>query len=173
MKVLEYLANSEKKLEHYYTISKNSNYADIAFDLIATFSAQENHTILTKDNVMDYSNSVEHILFKYEPVLNYAKIESYLKLMPILATQMTKPSRYHKNTVIKLVLLTDSFNSQEDFLKSKKIVRKFHYSKAHKFYLYGWTDGYVFIENLQTGMELKSRSMRKVSYAMLEKQIEV
>jgi len=169
MKVLEYLTNSEKKLEHYYTISKNSIYADIAFDLAATFSAQENHTILTKNNVMDYSNSVEHILFKYEPVLNYAKIEAYLKLIPILARHMTKPSRYHKNTVIKLVLLTDSFNSEEDFLKIKKRIKKFHYSKAHKFYLHGWTDSYVFVENLQTGMELKSRAMRKTSYAMLEK----
>jgi hypothetical protein len=168
MKVLEYLSKSEKKLEHYYTIVKNTTYADISFDLSALFSAQENHTILTKNNIMDYSNSIEHILFKYEPVLSYAKIESYLETMPFLSAEITKPSRYHKNTVIKLVLLTDSFNSEDDFIKSTKLVKNFHYSKAYKFFLHGWTDGYVFVENLQTGIELKSRSMRKTTYAVVE-----
>lgn len=168
MKLKYYLKNTKNRLEKYYTISEDISYQNILFNIDAKFSAQETHTIITKNNVMDYSNSVEHVLFKYEPFLNYEKIQNYLHAFPSIVTKLTNPSRFHKSTIIKLVLITDVFDFKENEKKIQKIIKNFRFFKSYKFYFHGWTEGYVFVENLQTGAEFKSAGMKKVSYVAVD-----
>ncbi|MCI1209606.1 MAG: hypothetical protein LKF96_09205 [Treponema sp.] len=164
MNYTNYFSIVLKRFERYYTVTPNVSYGGILFDSDAVFSVHEDQTVLFKENVMDYSNSIEHCLFKYEPELSVDGVRSIVENFPVFSRELTNPSRYHKCTVIKVILVTDGFTSPQDEQFCTRMTKKFYFSKVHAFYLHGWTEGYLYIEDISHNNEYKNRRAGKSSY---------
>lgn len=144
----------EQRLASSCDILPDGIYNRKKYDMAALLLSRENQTVLFKENVMDYLESKEILLFSYD----YCEdaIQQELESLKETALSSAKPNRHHKSTVITHVFVyTHSVQPQ-----TKHSITAFRFSKSFRLYLWGWTEARTVLVDLSTGSVFTNAAAR-------------
>ncbi|MFA6856567.1 MAG: hypothetical protein WCR31_05100 [Treponema sp.] len=144
MKIDDYRALLTQRFEKYFDLSDNSICCGERYDLSAKYTARETQTVLFKENVMDFYDSKEICLVSFNADPSFIRAE--LTGLPDLTLKYTEPSRHHKSTVVTRVFVAESPEKE-----AVKLVKRFHFSKALRFYFWGYAESKTILVDLVSG----------------------
>ena len=147
-----------QRLEKYFDVLKNGTYNGRTYDITAQYHARENQTVLFKENVMDYyeTNEICLISFRGDPSF----ISTELSLLPAATVAAASPSRKHRSTTVTRVFVTDHAEKA-----AVRLVRRFHFSRAFRFYFWGYAESRTVLVDLSSQKvysDFAGRQQRKI-----------
>jgi hypothetical protein len=141
MKIDEYKTLLKQRFEKYFNLLDCNTWKGKTYDLAAQYTARESHTVLLKENVMDYYDSKEICLVSFNAAPSF--ILSELAVLPKLTLESSEPSRHHKSTVITRVFVTESPEKE-----AVRLIKRFKFSKSFRFYFWGYAESKTMLVDL-------------------------
>jgi hypothetical protein len=144
MKTEEYASLLSQRFEKYFDLPESGMWNEKKYDLAAKYTVRTAQTVLSKENVMDFYDSKEVCLVSFNAAPSFVGAE--LAELKNLTLKCAEPSRHHKSTVVTRVFVGDSPEHE-----AVKLVKNFRFSKAFRFYFWGYAESRTILVDLTSG----------------------
>lgn len=154
----EYIESIEKRYEKYFDVKRNINVSGENFDILASFTAVNNRTLITKNDVVDSYENNEYCLVKSYDEAALENVKGLGEILKKFLDEYVKPHRNHMNSYITGVIVT----SKEADIEIEKFIKEFKYDRVYKFYLHGWSEVRLVMVDLSRNIIITNRAGKKV-----------
>ncbi|MFZ5943501.1 MAG: hypothetical protein ACOYVD_05290 [Bacillota bacterium] len=146
------------KFAKYYDLKDQPEFVTFPIDFYAHFYQVNEKYFGVKSFNMWRMTHDEHCLVKYYEHISKDQIENMITVLKKGIDYLVKPDENHMKTFVTGVFIVNNLSDHTLI----EYVEKFKYSKAYRFYLYGWCDVRLVLIDLSSRQIYTNKAGREV-----------